>query len=63
MFSNVPSLIESLYSQNEWSVQLGPSEGVDDLILDTHFNGLTPLNDPETLENSFKYGYILIQSP
>ena len=41
MFSTVPAMVALGYDKNEWNIP--PGEGR--LILDTHFNGMTPLND------------------
>lgn len=44
-FTKVPSSIQTQIRKEEWLV-----EGDDGLILDTHFLGLTPLNDVEAPE-------------
>ena len=41
MFSTTPTIVTLGYDKNEWNIP--PGEGR--LILDTHFNGMTPLND------------------
>jgi hypothetical protein len=44
MLLNTPNLLaESKYGQNEWTLE--SDTGHDNLVLDTHFWGLTPLND------------------
>jgi hypothetical protein len=42
MFSSPPSLVLNRSDANEWAVDQDPDC---DLVLDTHFMGMTPLND------------------
>ncbi|PLB50321.1 hypothetical protein P170DRAFT_405285 [Aspergillus steynii IBT 23096] len=54
MFSVPPSLVQREPNKQEWQI---PAKGHDrnsrDFILDTHFIGLTPLNDTSHLQNSY----------
>ncbi|KAL2843331.1 hypothetical protein BJY01DRAFT_264318 [Aspergillus pseudoustus] len=54
MFSTAPSLVQRDLDKQEWHV---PARGHDrtlpDLILDTHFMGMTPLSDTSNLEDSY----------
>jgi hypothetical protein len=51
-FAKLPSVIEAHMSQEEWKIK-GP--GLDGtLILDTHFHGLTPLNDVEAQKHAYE---------
>ncbi|KAI0601118.1 hypothetical protein F4775DRAFT_607246 [Biscogniauxia sp. FL1348] len=51
MFKTVPDLINTQERQNEWTFSI---DGVKDpLILDTHFLGWTPFNDPEDEQHEF----------
>lgn len=54
MFSSVPSLIDPVSSSNEWPVLAKPLDAVGDFILDTHFMGITPLNDYEPSKHTFE---------
>ncbi|KAJ5920625.1 hypothetical protein N7516_011483 [Penicillium verrucosum] len=53
MFISVPSLIDPVSSSNEWPVLAKPLDAVGDFILDTHFMGITPLNDYEPSKHTF----------
>lgn len=53
-FATLPSAIKSNISQGQWKV--GGLGLHDSLILDTHFLGLTPLNNVDPL----KHGYELV---
>ena len=44
MFQACPSLIQNIPKATEWSILAKGYPGID-LILDTHFLGMTPLND------------------
>ncbi|KAK3389796.1 hypothetical protein B0H63DRAFT_104197 [Podospora didyma] len=50
MFTTVPSIVHSRPDQNEWSI--GTHSGCD-LVLDTHFMAMTPLNDVPLSEHRF----------
>lgn len=54
MFSSAPSLINSLFSSNELLIPARPMDTFGDLILDTHFMGITPLNDHEPSKHTFE---------
>lgn len=49
MFSTIPSLIDSDCSSNMWSIIAKPHDAAGAFILDTHFMGITPLNDHDEL--------------
>ncbi|XMA07283.1 hypothetical protein WAI453_000074 [Rhynchosporium graminicola] len=55
MFVTIPSLIHDDPGKQEWRIPgNAPSRNVDDIILDVHFIGMTPLNDVEAgRENLF----------
>lgn len=52
MFHKVPKLIEDEKEENEWKVPVVALEKP--LLLDTHFLGMTPLNDVEREQHEFK---------
>jgi len=51
-FAKLPSAIQTQIGQGEWTVE-GPGLH-DTLILDTHFFGLTPLNDVDPLKHGYE---------
>jgi len=51
-FAKLPSVIEARIQQGEWKLE---GHGLDcTLILDTHFIGLTPLNDVEAPKHDYE---------
>ncbi len=50
-FAKLPSAIESHIKKGEWKVEV---DGSPPLILDTHFLGMTPLNDVEAQRHDFE---------
>jgi hypothetical protein len=55
MFQTLPSLIQESHGEKEWFVPANQGQPhVDGLILDTHFMGMTPMNDVES-RHSFEY--------
>ncbi|KAJ8132836.1 hypothetical protein O1611_g785 [Lasiodiplodia mahajangana] len=58
MFDTGPSITRDSQSKNEWEIPIGPPEPGHCLILDTHFKGMTPMNDVKHL--SHKYDCIAI---
>ncbi|PGH01881.1 hypothetical protein AJ80_08953 [Polytolypa hystricis UAMH7299] len=55
MFATTPSILrDSSLQENEWHIRAPKdSRTSSDFILDTHFMGMTPLNDPKTLHHSY----------
>lgn len=57
-FDLTPSLVRENASQDEWTVSSNPGcpdgarTGLDDLILDIHFRGMTPLNDVDPSQHA-----------
>ena len=51
MFSTAPTIVALGYAKNEWAIP--PGEG--SLILDTHFHGMTPLNDVSPPDHLHEY--------
>jgi len=56
MFQSLPFLIQNSLRRQEWSARIATPnlQGFDNIILDIHFMGMTPLNDPES-NHSFEY--------
>jgi hypothetical protein len=55
MFQTLPSLIQESHGEKEWFVPANQGQPhVDGLMLDTHFMGMTPMNDVES-RHSFEY--------
>lgn len=54
MFSVVPSLLHNGGTQHQWSI---PINGIDDLILDANFIGMTPLNQIDSTLHRAEYVY------
>lgn len=52
-FTKLPSAIERCLSDGEWTVEDAASNN--SLILDTHFLGLTPLNDVRPERHDYEY--------
>lgn len=49
----LPGLVEEHPNQTQWKIPL--DDGSSDLLLDVHFAGFTPLNDPEPEKHKFEY--------
>ena len=47
MFETIPSLVQNSPGKEEWSIP-AQSHQSDEVVLDTHFIGMTPLNDVES---------------
>lgn len=56
MFQTLPSLIQNSPGEQQWSVPAQGPQNFDDVILDTHFMGMTPLNDVD-FNHLFEYEY------
>lgn len=55
MFSTAPSLIQRAPNKDEWIVPtMGHDRTSRDLILDIHFNGLTPLQNPSHIQITYE---------
>lgn len=52
-FERLPSAIENCLSKGEWT--LGGAANNNSLILDSHFLGLTPLNDVRPEKHDYEY--------
>jgi len=50
-FARLPSVID-IKAKKEWRIE---GHGLQGLILDTHFLGLTPLNDVDAQKHEFEY--------
>jgi hypothetical protein len=48
MFQTLPLLIQKSPEEKQWSIPAKGHPNVDNLILDTHFLGMTPLNDVDS---------------
>jgi hypothetical protein len=48
MFQALPSLIQNSHGEKQWTILAKSHSNVDDIILDTHFMGMTPLNDVDS---------------
>jgi len=59
-FTKLPSIIKSGAEKKEWKIT--GHEPNSSLILDSHFLGLTPLNDVNDQEHDFKYVEEIIQN-
>jgi len=57
MFQTLPSLIQNNEKQQEWCVPARGHHGDEDVILDTHFMGMTPLNDVGS-NHAIEYTYL-----
>lgn len=56
MFKNiVPAKIGSAQNQNEWTIKHTVNETVTHLILDTHFLGITPMNNVDYTTHQSEY--------
>ena len=51
-FAKLPSVVEKQLKKGEWKITSHGPEG--SLILDTHFLGMTPLNDVEAQTHNFE---------
>jgi hypothetical protein len=60
MFQTLPSLIQNSPGKQQWSVPAQGPQNVDNVILDTHFMGMTPLNDVDS-NHLFEYTYFFPQ--
>jgi hypothetical protein len=60
MFQTLPSLIQNSPGKQQWSVPAQGPQNVDNVILDTHFMGMTPLNDVDS-NHLFEYTYFFLQ--
>lgn len=49
----LPGLIADYPKQTQWKIPL--DDGLSDLLIDTHFAGFTPLNDPKPEKHKFEY--------
>lgn len=49
MFATAPSVVRDGFGEDEWYIPARNLHSNSDLILDTHFMGMTPLNDVEPL--------------
>ncbi|KAI0971965.1 hypothetical protein F4678DRAFT_430685 [Xylaria arbuscula] len=58
MFSTIPSLVHDSKSRDTWEIPIQTSEAMHYLLLDTHFEGMTAMNDVDYL--SHKYDCIAI---
>ncbi|KAI1145588.1 hypothetical protein F4825DRAFT_443498 [Nemania diffusa] len=58
MFTTLPSLVLDYKTNNQWNINVQTPELMHILVLDTHFLGMTPLNDVDHL--SHKYDCIAI---
>jgi hypothetical protein len=56
MFPCLPVLIQNSVGKQEWSARIATPnlQGFGNIILDIHFMGMTPLNDPG-INHSFEY--------
>lgn len=54
MFEKVPLVVQKAPAQEEWQLPVRSHNHIDAVSLDTHFSGMTPLNDAGT-EYSFEY--------
>ena len=52
-FAKLPSVVETQIEKGEWWIECPGLDGR--LILDTHFLGITPLNDIEAQTHNFEY--------
>ncbi|KFA52172.1 hypothetical protein S40293_00599 [Stachybotrys chartarum IBT 40293] len=54
MFKIDPSILSASHDRNEWSISRGMETNCNvDLILDTHFIGMTPLNDVSPKDHAY----------
>ncbi|TRX90263.1 hypothetical protein FHL15_008808 [Xylaria flabelliformis] len=53
MFSTIPSIIRDKNSKNEWETIIPGPETGHILVLDTHFEGMTTINDVDYLSHRF----------
>ncbi|KAI0861632.1 hypothetical protein F4860DRAFT_475705 [Xylaria cubensis] len=53
MFSTIPSIIRDKSSRNEWETIIPGPENGHCLVLDTHFEGMTTINDVDYLSHRF----------
>jgi hypothetical protein len=60
MFQSLPSLVQSSPLKKEWSISAKGSQSVDELILDIHFMGMTPLNEVES-DHLFEYTALILR--
>ena len=61
MFQTLPSLIQENHGEKEWFVPANQGQPhVDGLMLDTHFMGMTPMNDAES-RHSFEYCKLVLK--
>ena len=56
MFKSLPSLIQESDGRNQWFVPASQGQPADDLVLDTHFIGMTPMSDVKS-GHSFEYNH------
>lgn len=52
MLSRSSSLFDDGRDKNEWSSRLNRTSGLEDITFDTHFMGMTPLNDVDPVRHS-----------
>ncbi|KAI8631124.1 hypothetical protein F5Y19DRAFT_473523 [Xylariaceae sp. FL1651] len=53
MFAAAPSIIQNNYDSREWTIPVQSRGFTYNLILDTHFMGMTPLNDVKPLSHQY----------
>ncbi|GAW20388.1 hypothetical protein ANO14919_098940 [Xylariales sp. No.14919] len=53
MFTTIPSLLRDYGSNSEWEITIHTPEPGNFLLLDTHFNGMTTLNDVDPLSHRY----------
>jgi hypothetical protein len=54
MFGTVPPLVRDSFFKSEWYIPARSIYTDDDLILDTHFIGMTPLNDVKSMHHLYE---------
>jgi aminopeptidase-like protein len=52
---SIPTFLRDRLAENEWSIPTTSNLPIDDLLLDTHFEGLTALNDVDPAKHSAEY--------
>lgn len=54
MFTTLPSLVLDYKTNNQWNINVQTPELMHILVLDTHFLGMTPLNDVDHLSHKYE---------